>query len=130
MSLGTIPEDVRRFVVTSIPSVPHLEAILLLRDRSSGGWEAREVAQRLYMPEKSAVKVLSELVEAGIVAVTEGAAAPYRYAPGSPELAALIDRVADTYSHDLIGVTELIHSATGRKAQFFADAFNLRKKDS
>ena len=43
----SIPEDVRRFVLTSIPSVPFLEALLLMRANPAQGWSRDTLARRL-----------------------------------------------------------------------------------
>jgi len=45
----------------------------------------------------------------------------------APELGRMLAVVGALYVKDLIGVTDLIHSRTGRKAQQFADAFKFRK---
>jgi hypothetical protein len=49
-----MPEDVRRFILSSVGSVPYLEALLLLRSAPEVSWGARQVAQRLYIGEKLA----------------------------------------------------------------------------
>lgn len=49
MAREPIPEDVRRFILTSIISVPYLEALLLLRNAPNQWWESATVAQRLYI---------------------------------------------------------------------------------
>ena len=54
MGESQIPEDLRRFILNSIPSVPHLEALLLLRHDPQNTWNAPVIAQRLYIDEKSA----------------------------------------------------------------------------
>ena len=126
MAEGTIPEDVRRFILLSIASVPHLEAILMLRAQSRETWSASTVASRLYIPEMRAAEILADLHASGLLERAEGDGATYRYQP-APELAAVIDRTAETYAADLVGVTDLIHSKTGKKAQIFADAFKFRK---
>jgi hypothetical protein len=85
------------------------------------------VAQRLYISEKAATELLVELSAAGFIVVTESETAFYRYHPRSDELREMIDRVADTYAKSLVGVTNIIHSKTGKRAQQFADAFKWRK---
>jgi hypothetical protein len=120
-----LPDPVRRFILTSVASVPHLEAMLLLRSESAEPWSAARVARRLYIREAEALPLLHALNEAGIAAPAE--AGQYRYAP-APELAALLDQVADTYASNLLGVTQLIHSRIDRRAQQFADAFRLKKQ--
>lgn len=124
MSTPPLPAEVHRFVLTSIPSVPYLEAVLLLRAEPAQRWDAVRLARRLYVPEPSAVELLQQLVAAG-VAAREGE--EVRYEPATAELAELIDAVAHQYAISLVAVTDLIHSRTGKRAQQFADAFRWRK---
>lgn len=131
---ASISDDVRRFVLTSIPSVPYLEAMLLLRNEAAWTWDGKALAQRLYMSEKAAGALLCELHAAGVLDVAgvldasqPDPASSYRYAPGSAELRQMIDRLGEAYSKHLVEVTNLIHSKTSKKAQQFADAFKLRK---
>ncbi|HEU4621459.1 MAG TPA: hypothetical protein VFS42_04470 [Burkholderiaceae bacterium] len=122
---AAISEDVRRFVLTSVPSVPYLEALLLLRARPQQGCDAAELARRLYVPEANARELLDALCAAHI-AVREGEVC--HYAPHTAELRDVLDALARAYSTRLIEVTHLIHSKTLRQAQQFADAFKLRKE--
>lgn len=119
-----LPQDLRRFILTSIPSVPYLEALLLLRGESQRSWSAAEAARRLYLPEQRGTELLGELVSAG---VARQESLGYRYAPATEELAAMLDRLAVQYSADLVGISDLIHSRVDKKAQQFADAFRIRK---
>ena len=54
MDNPSIPEDLRRFVLTSIPSVPFLEALLLMRADPDRAWRRDTLARRLYVREKTA----------------------------------------------------------------------------
>jgi hypothetical protein len=124
MTKREVPAAVRRFILTSIPSVPYLEAVLLLRGEAARGWDAALLARRLYLPERAAGELLHWLVEAGIA---RGAGAGrVQYAPRE-DLRALLDEVARAYAADLVAVTTLIHSRIDRRAQQFADAFRFRK---
>lgn len=118
------PDEVRRFILTSIPSVPYLEALLLLRSGSRESWDAARVAQRLYVRETDAAALLSALEASGIA---QRADVGYTYAPNA-ELAARIDQVAGCYVANLVEVTELIHSRLERRAHQFADAFRFKKQ--
>ncbi|HEY8102460.1 MAG TPA: hypothetical protein VIF82_17100 [Burkholderiaceae bacterium] len=126
MSLPSLPSDVIRFVLTSIPSVPHLEAMLLLRQDAGIKWEAKEVGHRLYIPEKKAEALLHDLTEARILVCDDGTST-YRYLPASAELYELIDKLADVYAKNIVEVSNLIHSKADNHVQQFADAFKLRK---
>lgn len=124
MSASELPPDVRRFVLTSIPSVPFLEAVLLLRSDPQAGWDAASLARRLYVTERTAIELLGQLRESGI---GQDGGGTVRYAP-APELADLLDRLAHAYATDLVAVSSLIHSRIDRRAQQFADAFRFRKE--
>ena len=126
MSLPELPADVRRFILTSVPSVPFLEAILLLRAEPQKAWDAAQLARRLYVPEREGVELLKSLRGSGI-ADTAGGAESVRYAP-TAELREVLDRVAAAYAADLVTITDLIHSRIDRRAQQFADAFRFRKE--
>jgi hypothetical protein len=120
------PDDVRRFILTSIPSVPHLEALLLVREERAREWDSATLARRLYVDLSTAENLLGSMLAAGLLA--EGSApGRYRWAPASPELARMIDRLAEVYAKRLVEVTNLIHSEVQKKAQRFSDAFRWRK---
>lgn len=122
-----MPAETQRFILLAVPSVPYLEALLLLRGAPQLSWDAKQVARRLYLSEKAAQGLLDQLYAAG--AVTAGGAAPesFCYAPQTEHMRLMIDGLADIYSRNLIGVSNLIHSKTNMKARQFADAFVFRK---
>jgi len=130
MTHPPIPEDLRRFVLTSIPSVPFLEALLLLRADPSQQWESTMLASRLYIRERVASELLADLCTGGIARSCDPPAAHcYRYDPVDAALRDRLDRLADLYARQLVDVTHLIHSSLERQAQQFADAFRLRKDE-
>lgn len=124
MSSKDIPDSVRQLIAERIDSVPELEALLLLREHRAQGWTPTEAGQRLYISTTVAGHVLSELTKRGFFACDEGI---YRYAPSSPELAAIIDQLAAAYSRHLVEVTHMIHAKPSVSVRQFADAFRLRK---
>jgi len=128
MEKAPFPEELRRFVLTSIPSVPFLEALLLLRADPAQQWHGENLAQRLYVGERTAQALLQDLCRAGmVVACPPPHERCFLYQPSSDLLRARIDALADLYARHLVEVTMLIHSSLDRKAQQFADAFKLRK---
>ncbi|MEO8343843.1 MAG: hypothetical protein ABI536_08470 [Gallionella sp.] len=121
MDRDTFPDDLRKFILTRIPSVPYLESLILLRNDPSIAWDPKSLARRVYVSEKKAEELLSELQKAGFVNVVE--TNMYRFEQSSKELSAMCDRLADVYSTNIVGVTNLIHSTASKPAQHFADAF-------
>ena len=122
--MSTIPNDVRRFVLTSVPSVPYLEAALLMRGVAHRSWSVAELAASLYVSERTAAELVDALAEGGIARLE---ASRYRFEPRDEALGASLDRLADCYAADLVGVSNLIHDATQKSASRFAAAFKLRK---
>jgi hypothetical protein len=129
MGREPIPEDLRRFILTCVRSVPFVEALLLFRGARGAPIDTRTLGQRLYVPEKQASDLARELHDAGMLQRDAARPDSYRYGPSSRELAAMLDMLAAFYSTHLVDVTQLIHSVSARRAMQFADAFKL-KKDS
>jgi hypothetical protein len=132
MHKSAIPEELRRFVLTSIPSIPFLEALLLMHADPARAWRRDTLAQRLYVREKTAGTLLADLCAAGMAAPCthcrgDSDSDSYCYHPDGAALRGHIDRLADLYATNLVEVTLLIHSSLDRKAQQFADAFKWRK---
>lgn len=125
--MNPIPDDIRRFVLTSIPSVPYLEAALLLRGEQSRDWTAGELASRLYVTGSAAAELLGALQAGGVVRMVEAASPSYRYSPRDEALARSMDALSVCYRENLFGVTTLIHDAIQKNAVRFADAFKIRK---
>lgn len=123
MAEASLTPELRRFILAAIPSVPHLEALLLLRERPDG-WSTGELAARLYVTAHAADGLIADLQAAGL-ASRQGDHA--HFAPSRDDLRAQVDALAPVYARNVVAVSELIHSTTGRKAHSFADAFRLRK---
>jgi hypothetical protein len=124
MTAPHIPDEVRRFLLGAIPSVPHLEALLLLHADPARGWDAVALAGRLYLDPPRAAALLADLVRAEL-AVADGGG--YRFETADPALAAVVGELARVYARHVVAVAELIHSTPDRRARRFADAFLLRK---
>lgn len=125
MAVSHIPDEVRRFLLGAIPSVPHLEALLLVRAEAAESWNAGRLARRLYIDETGAGRLLRELNGAGLL---RQAGHGYRFEPVDPHLAVVVAELDAIYARRVVEVAELIHSSSDRKAQRFADAFRLRKE--
>lgn len=121
-----IPDDVRRFLLTSALSVPHVEAVLLMRREREAPWSSARLASRLYINEAVAARLLSDLSAQGIIS-SNTADQTFAYRPATGELAAVLDGLDHAYSKHLLEVTRMIHLARDDTAQQFADAFRFRK---
>jgi DNA-binding IclR family transcriptional regulator len=122
---AAISDELRRFLLTGSVSVPHVEAILQLRQRAPEAWDAERLGARIYVPTSRARNLLADLLAIGIVKAQDEDT--YTYSPATSELAMLLDQLAKANSEQLVTVTQLIHTAEERKAQGFAAAFRFRK---
>lgn len=122
-------DELRRFILR-IPSIPFLEALLLLRSAPSQTWDADTVARRLYINSQQAIELLKGLAAARVCMEVKHNPECFIYKPESDELCKLIDDLASEYAHNLIEVTNLIHANSNqdRKIHLLADAFVLRKE--
>ena len=123
MPAGPIPESLRRFILTSVPSVPFVEALLIFREAAPAVVTIGTLAKRLYVDLPRAAEIVEQLRAARIV---EAHGEGHRYAPAE-DLAGSLDDLSAHYRVNLVEIAELIHSTTGRMAHRFADAFKWRK---
>ena len=120
-------DAVRRFVLTSIPSVPHIETLLLLWRDPERDWTPEEVARRLFVTPDRAQAVIDDLCRADLLDCTVEAHR-YRCRKEPPSLVALLSELDAAYTRHLREVTSLIHSNVERKAERFAQAFTWERK--
>lgn len=119
--------DVDRFILEEIDSVPHLEALLLLRRRHPHACTVEEMAKELFIPIMRAEGVLYDLSSRGLILGEQTEGGRFCYKDDSPELAQLIDAVDTTYRRELVRVSKMIHNNASSPMRAFARAFDLRK---
>lgn len=122
-----LPPEVERFVLECIPSVVHLEALLLVRSRPEEDLPLETLATLLYVEPAGAAQVLADLAARHLVSA-RSPQGPYRFMP-RPDRRASIDALAEVHRTMLIPLTRFIHeSAEHRSIRDFADAFRFRKE--
>lgn len=128
-SIPHLPLDINRFIATSIDSVPHLEAILLLRYDPSAEWTSRMMAERLFLADKRAEEILLDLAAAGFCTITQEEPLTFRYSPISKKLRQMVDLLPAAYAQHMVEIHNLIHSKINKQAQQFGDAFKFKKDE-
>jgi len=118
---------VDQFILDEIDSVPHLEALLMLRNDRSKEWTVDEMAKGLYVSTDIARKILQNLVQRRLITVMAGTAEHYRYESQSEERDALLRLVDATYRRELVRVSTMIHSKASPAVREFARAFRFTK---
>lgn len=121
-----IPDHIKRFLVTRIETIPHLEALLLIRRLRDESWDATRLAREIYIAHDSAVELLHKLDSEGFIEAVEKQDGTFHYAGKNKELDKLLGELESVYTRNLIEVTKLVH-ATQSEVQKFADAFKFKK---
>lgn len=121
-------EDVYRFILNQIDSVPQMEALLLVWESRPKKWIERELAERLYIDIEVVRNIMQELVRRRLLAVDTQAARQYFYESKSGGLDDLIEAVAATYRRDLVRVSTFIHTKASSAVRDFAKAFKFTKE--
>jgi hypothetical protein len=118
-----LPDELRRFIVDHVDSVPHLEALLLIRE-TRRPWTVDEVARRVYLPPDRASRVLEDLVAKSWLVSLAGA---FEYNATTTD-ADPIAQLAQLYPHNLVDIAGLIHRKASTAVLDFARAFQIRKE--
>ena len=119
-----LPDDVKNFLQTSVPSVWTLEMLLLLRRAPDRMWSAEELIRELRASALVVAQACAALSLAGLA--VEESSGRYRFQPARPELARMVDRLAALYAEFPYAVTQAILAAPSTKIRTFADAFRFR----
>jgi DNA-binding MarR family transcriptional regulator len=128
MSVGPISKkEVDSFILNEIESVPHIEALLILRNRRSESFSIEQIAAQLYIPPESAQNILQDLVRRALVTSLSEEDSRYQYS-SSPEREALMQEVEITYRRELVRVANMIHSKASNAVRDFARAFRITKE--
>jgi len=116
--------DVERFLLQKIDSVPHLEALLLLWNTRPKQWSVSDLEKRLFVSPGACRMVVEDLLRAGIIAGTSATTCAYAEEPDRDRILADLDFA---YRHELIRITRLIHSKPSPAVRAFARAFQFKK---
>jgi hypothetical protein len=123
---SAIPDAVRRFLVHCIPTVPHLETLLLLWRQPATRWSAEAIAARLYIAPDEARNLAADL--AGLELLLADGDPPHYQSRREPDaLVALLDEVAEAHAQRLRDVTALIHDSAQRQSEGLAAAFQWQR---
>ncbi len=122
-------EEIYRFILNQIDSVPQMEALLLVWESRPKKWAESEIAERLYIGIDAVRNIMQELVRRRLLAAdTQQSAKQYFYESKPEDLDSLIEAVAATYRRDLVRVSTFIHTKASSAVRDFAKAFKFTKE--
>lgn len=119
-----LPEELERFIRTTIRSVWALELLLLLAGQPERAWSEDEANRTLRGSAGLVRSTLAALVQAGLLAFEGG---QYIYRPATPELRQRVEQLAEAHAARPLAVVQAILDAPNDRIRSFADAFRVRK---
>lgn len=120
-------DDVYRFVLLQIDTVPHLEALLILWRSRPQVFTEHELAAQLFIDHGKVREIAKDLARADLISMDGNAPQRYGYQQGNDRLDALIDALASLYRRELVSISHLIHTKAPSAARDFARAFKFTK---
>ena len=124
---GDASNEVDRFVLDEIDSVPHLEALLLLWNSRPKPWSVEEMAERLYLLPAVARGILEDLTRKCLAQKSPDNPAAFSYG-SDPARDRLVSSVDAAYQHSLVRITTLIHSKPSAALRAFARSFRIKRE--
>jgi hypothetical protein len=120
-------EEVFRFILHQIETVPHLEALLLLWRKRPQQFAESDLAAQLFVDNGIVREIVEDLQRRELIAAAPGSTREYRYQSKSAYTDALMQALSQMYGRELIGISKLIHSKAPSAASDFARAFKFTK---
>jgi hypothetical protein len=116
-----------QFILDDIESVPHLEALLLIRNSRPRKWTVEDLSKRLYISREGVRVLLDDLIRRKL-ALLDQASSTYYYAVPE-ERDKVIGLLDEIYRREVVRVSQLIHSKPSAAVRDFARAFRFTKNN-
>jgi hypothetical protein len=116
-------QDLQAFIRDAIRSVWALELLLIMKREPERLWTPEDLVRELRASGPLVADNLAIFESIGLVLPQDSA---YRYAPASPVLADLCDRLESLYRQKPVSVINAIAGSARDRLQTLADAFKLR----
>ena len=120
-------EQIDRFIVDEIDSVPQLEALLLVWNNRPKEWTGDSMARELYVSPDVAQDILRRLAQRRLIAEVNANSGRYILLMDSIEREQLLASLDKVYRRELVRVSNMIHSKASRAVRDFASAFRFKK---
>jgi DNA-binding transcriptional ArsR family regulator len=119
-----LDEDLQSFVRATIRTVWSLELLILMRAYPARKWIEGALVRELRASHTSVAQALAAFETAGLVRRDQDGT--ISYAPATPVLEEICDRLERAYRERPVAVINVIMSAPDERLRTFADAFRLK----
>lgn len=120
-------EDIDRFILDQIDTVPHLEALLLLWRSRPHAYSVEDLAKGLYVRVEEARKIAQDLLRKGLITAAAERPEMFCYEPEA-EKDRLIELTDTIYRKELIRITRMIHAKASPAVREFARSFRFKRE--
>lgn len=128
-AVETLPDDVRRLIESSVPTLEALEIVLLLARDPGRVWSPGPIVQMLQPSKLSEAEVREYLImlsRQGLL--TDEGGVSFTYAPDSAALTKAVEGLLVAYHQRPVTLIRTIYAnADLKNIRSFADAFRLKK---
>ena len=129
MSASDLPEELSRFIQSSVPTYMAAELLLFLSQSPDKQWKPEEIVNEIQprvITLSAAKEYLALFKTQGLV--VEKQDTQYQYRPASPEAVTAVSALAKAYNERPVTLIRTIYALADNKIQSFADAFKLKKE--
>jgi len=128
-----LPEELLRFLYACVDSIEELQVLILLyerpHERPNEHWTIETLSSELRSSVPSISKRLRDLSRKRVLQARAIAEKEIRYLPFSPEVARIVEQVAQYYKTYPYRVIEAIFSKPTNTLHTLADAFRFKKDE-
>lgn len=121
-------QQVDRFIVDEIDSVPQMEGLLLFWKNRPQVWSCESLAKALYVSPDVSRDILARLAQRRLIVEVEGNRGEFALNADSEEKEHLLSSLDAIYRRELVRISNMIHTKASRGVRDFADAFRLKKE--
>jgi hypothetical protein len=129
MTSPELPYEVRALLQRALPSMVHVEALLLLAKSPSESFQPHAVAAKIGGTPDVVAAALAELATARLVEQTPGSApAEFRLAATDVSTANAVSSLQEMYDRRPVTLVKAVYDRPPSAVKAFADAFRVRPK--
>lgn len=130
MTSPELPYEVRALLQRALPSMVHVEALLLLSKVPSESRQPHAVAAKIGTTPDIAAAALADLVTSRLAETAPGAAPPeYRLATTDAATVHAIASLQEMYDRRPVTLVKAVYDRPPAPLKAFADAFRVRKEE-
>ena len=124
-----LPYEVRALLQRALPSMVHVEALLLIAKAPSESFRPDAIAPRIGTTTELVAAALADLVVAKLAEQTPGtAAAEFRFAATDVSVVNAVATLQEMYDRRPVTLVKAVYDRPPNAVKAFADAFRVRPK--